>query len=69
LDDFSALDYEDRWKQSRQSENDDSGAGMTRGHDSPSNVITNFFQNTFGHLKKLFAVKLHAYVFVVLAVA
>ena len=75
MEDFSALDFEDRQKQSRLSLGSDanSTAGITgrdRGsHASAGNVITEFFNNTFGHLKKLFAVKLYAYVFVVLAIA
>jgi hypothetical protein len=72
LDDFNALDYEDRSKQSRLSgmsgDSEDSRAGLM-GHDSASNVVTDFLQKTFGHLKKLFAVKMYAYMFVVLAVA
>jgi hypothetical protein len=72
MDDFNALDYEDRSKQSRLSSDSDSDAdsrtGMM-GNASASNVITHFFQMTFGHLKKLFADKTYAYVFVVLAIA
>lgn len=67
LDDFNALDYEDRSKR-LSDDGDESRAGSIR-HESASNVVTHFFQNTFGHLKKLFAVKIYAYMFVVLAVA
>jgi len=72
MDDFNALDYEDRSKQSRMSSDSgsdaDSRTGMM-GNASASNVITHFFQMTFGHLKKLFADKVYAYVFIVLAIA
>jgi hypothetical protein len=72
MDDFNALDYEDRSKQSRMSSDSgsdaDSRTGML-GNASASNVITHFFHMTFGHLKKLFADKMYAYVFIVLAIA
>jgi hypothetical protein len=70
LDDFDALDFEERSKQSRASGYSEAGSdeGLL-GHASASNVITHFFHMTFGHLKKLFADRMYAYIFVVLAVA
>jgi hypothetical protein len=73
MDDFTALDHEDKSKRSRRSSDSDrddrSTSGLIGGDGSASNVVTHFFQSTFGHLKKLFAEKMYAYVFVVLAVA
>lgn len=70
LDDFNALDFEERSKQPRASSYSEAGSdeGLL-GQASASNVITHFFQMTFGHLKKLFADRTYAYIFVVLAVA
>ena len=70
MDDFNALDYEDRSKSRALSEDDDtnSTSGLM-GNASASNVITHFFHLTFGHFKKLFADKTYAYVFVILAIA
>ena len=80
VDDFNALDFEDQSRESglsSVSSRADSTAGLMgngnrRDRDnnaSAKDIISGFFNKTFSHLKRLFAVKIYAYVFVVLAVA
>lgn len=81
MEDFNALDFEEQSRTSQLSSissRAESTAGlMGNRHDSDrsknnasaKDVIAGFFNKTFSHLKRLFAVKIYAYVFVVLAVA
>lgn len=80
MDDFNALDFEAQSRESRLSSSSSRaessmgimGNGSRRdkaNNASAKNVIIGFFSQTFSHLKRLFAVKIYAYVFVVLAVA
>lgn len=78
MDDFNALDFEAHSTESRLSTSSSrasSHAGlMASGRNDNNNVpamsvVAGFFHNTFSHLKRLFAVKVYAYVFVVLAIA
>lgn len=79
MEDFNALDFEAQSRESRLSTSSSrapSTAGIMRGHGggddndaSAKNVVSAFFKNTFSHLRRLFAVKMYAYIFVVLAVA
>lgn len=78
VEDFNALDFEEQSQESQLSSTTsraDSTAGlMGDQHDKDNNasakdVVAGFFNKTFSHLKRLFAVKIYAYVFVVLAVA
>jgi hypothetical protein len=78
MEDFNALDFEDQSRESRLSSvssRAESTAGLMGNRQdndnnaSAKNVIAGFFNKTFSHLKRLFAVKIYAYVFVVLAVA
>lgn len=81
MEDFNALDFEEQSRTSELSSissRAESTAGlMGNRHDgdrsknnaSAKEIIAGFFNKTFSHLKRLFAVKIYAYVFVVLAVA
>lgn len=79
MEDFSALDFEEQSRQTQLSTTTSrasshagliSGDRRDDGHDaSAKNVVSKFFKDTFSHLQRLFAVKMYAYIFVVLAVA
>lgn len=73
MDDFNALDFEASSRTSIDSQAP-STAGIMGNPDegnqaSAKTVVVGFFRNTFSHLKRLFADRMYAYVFVVLAVA